>query len=238
MSDSVTCIYICLLTNSYQGIHILLNNCPKLTHLSLTGVQAFLRDELLAFCRDAPSEFNDHQRDVFCVFSGNGVGRLRDFLNQQKVASEAAANAARESSANGSIVGDEHSDFDNLDDLGLALPPRQSTYMVVNSHGLPPGITTQGMAFAYATDWQPQIQGLSTTHGPLSQSAPASTGGALWAGAGSHAMLGLGSPTGGAGSAASAAAANHVTGMMGATILDEVDEGDEAFGEDSEIMND
>jgi F-box and leucine-rich repeat protein GRR1 len=49
--------------------------------LSLTGVQAFLRDDLLTFCREAPPEFNDHQRDVFCVFSGLGVARLRNFLN-------------------------------------------------------------------------------------------------------------------------------------------------------------
>jgi hypothetical protein len=33
------------------------------------------------FCREAPPEFNDHQRDVFCVFSNNGVTRLRDYLN-------------------------------------------------------------------------------------------------------------------------------------------------------------
>ena len=26
-------------------------------------------------------EFNEHQRDVFCVFSGAGVSRLRQFLN-------------------------------------------------------------------------------------------------------------------------------------------------------------
>jgi F-box and leucine-rich repeat protein GRR1 len=52
-----------------------------LTHLSLTGVQAFLRDDLLAFCREAPPEFNEHQRDVFCVFSGLGVQRLRVFMN-------------------------------------------------------------------------------------------------------------------------------------------------------------
>jgi F-box and leucine-rich repeat protein GRR1 len=44
-------------------------------------VQAFLRDDLLAFCREAPPEFNDHQRDVFCVFSGLGVKHLRDFMN-------------------------------------------------------------------------------------------------------------------------------------------------------------
>jgi F-box and leucine-rich repeat protein GRR1 len=58
-----------------------LNNCPRLTHLSLTGVQAFLRDDLTVFCREAPAEFNEHQREVFCVFSGNGVARLREYLN-------------------------------------------------------------------------------------------------------------------------------------------------------------
>lgn len=66
-----------------DGITALLNNCPRLTHLSLTGVAAFLRDELLAFCREAPQEFNDHQRELFCVFSGVGVNRLRSYLNQE-----------------------------------------------------------------------------------------------------------------------------------------------------------
>jgi F-box and leucine-rich repeat protein GRR1 len=27
------------------------------------------------------AEFNDHQRDVFCVFSNHGVSRLRSYLN-------------------------------------------------------------------------------------------------------------------------------------------------------------
>jgi hypothetical protein len=66
---------------SLDGIHALLNNCPKLTHLSLTGVQAFLREDLLVHCREAPVEFNEHQRDVFCVFSGKGVEKLRAQLN-------------------------------------------------------------------------------------------------------------------------------------------------------------
>lgn len=65
-----------------EGIHTLLNNCPRLTHLSLTGVQAFLREDLTVFCREAPTEFTDHQRDVFCVFSGPGVSRLREHLNK------------------------------------------------------------------------------------------------------------------------------------------------------------
>ncbi|KAF9886918.1 SCF ubiquitin ligase complex subunit [Aspergillus nanangensis] len=65
-----------------DGIHDLLNNCPRLTHLSLTGVQPFLREELTVFCREAPPEFTHQQREVFCVFSGEGVNRLRDYLNR------------------------------------------------------------------------------------------------------------------------------------------------------------
>ncbi|KAH8692787.1 putative ubiquitin ligase complex F-box protein GRR1 [Talaromyces proteolyticus] len=68
-----------------EGIHALLNHCPRLTHLSLTGVHAFLREELTAFCREAPPEFTQQQRDLFCVFSGEGVSRLREFLNRNAV---------------------------------------------------------------------------------------------------------------------------------------------------------
>lgn len=31
-------------------------------------------------------EFTDHQRNVFCVFSGDGVNRLRKYLNEDPVA--------------------------------------------------------------------------------------------------------------------------------------------------------
>ncbi|KAI9843324.1 MAG: SCF ubiquitin ligase complex subunit [Sclerophora amabilis] len=72
-----------------RGIHALLINCPRLTHLSLTGVQAFLRDGLTAYCRAAPDEFTDHQREVFCVFSGAGVTNLREHLNQEALAHDA-----------------------------------------------------------------------------------------------------------------------------------------------------
>ncbi|KAK4910512.1 SCF ubiquitin ligase complex subunit, partial [Elasticomyces elasticus] len=66
------------------GIHALLNHCPRLTHLSLTGVQEFLHESLTTFCREAPPEFTQQQRDVFCVFSGDGVTRLREYLNHNK----------------------------------------------------------------------------------------------------------------------------------------------------------
>ncbi|PYI17812.1 hypothetical protein BO99DRAFT_423685 [Aspergillus violaceofuscus CBS 115571] len=72
--------YCTLLT--LRGIHALVNSCPRLTHLSLTGVQEFyLRKELTEFCREAPPEFTPQQRDVFCVFSGDGVNHLRNQLN-------------------------------------------------------------------------------------------------------------------------------------------------------------
>ncbi|KAI5289673.1 SCF ubiquitin ligase complex subunit, partial [Ascosphaera acerosa] len=64
-----------------DSIHLLLNACPRLTHVSLTGVQAFLRRDLTVFCRPAPNDFTAQQRDVFCVFSGDGVLSLRNYLN-------------------------------------------------------------------------------------------------------------------------------------------------------------
>jgi F-box and leucine-rich repeat protein GRR1 len=53
--------------------------------LSLTGVQAFLHEDLTAFCREAPPEFTHQQREVFCVFSGEGVNRLRAYLNRERI---------------------------------------------------------------------------------------------------------------------------------------------------------
>ncbi|KAI0638014.1 RNI-like protein [Trametes polyzona] len=65
---------------SVMAIHFLLQKLPKLTHLSLTGIPAFRRAELQQFCRQPPSDFNSQQRAAFCVYSGHGVAKLRDFL--------------------------------------------------------------------------------------------------------------------------------------------------------------
>jgi len=59
----------------------LVNSCFRLTHLSLTGVPAFLRSDVQQFCRPPPKEFTPHQRQVFCVFSGKGVKELKQYLN-------------------------------------------------------------------------------------------------------------------------------------------------------------
>ncbi|KAK0652782.1 hypothetical protein B0T16DRAFT_505470 [Cercophora newfieldiana] len=83
--SSLERVHLSYCTNlTLQSILRLLNSCPRLTHLSLTGVQAFLREDLEMFCRDAPPEFTEHQRSVFCVFSGQGVVGLRKYLNQER----------------------------------------------------------------------------------------------------------------------------------------------------------
>ncbi|KAL4076131.1 hypothetical protein J3A83DRAFT_4225136 [Scleroderma citrinum] len=65
---------------SVMAIHFLLQKVHKLTHLSLTGIPSFRKPELQQFCRPPPQEFNMSQRMSFCVYSGNGVAKLRSFL--------------------------------------------------------------------------------------------------------------------------------------------------------------
>ncbi|KAK4153064.1 hypothetical protein C8A00DRAFT_34246 [Chaetomidium leptoderma] len=92
-SSSQSClerVHLSYCTNLTQtSIVRLLNCCPRLTHLSLTGVQAFLREDLEHYSRPAPPEFTDHQRSVFCVFSGQGVVGLRKHFNRLIAAEEA-----------------------------------------------------------------------------------------------------------------------------------------------------
>ncbi|KAI9594833.1 hypothetical protein BDF19DRAFT_423252 [Syncephalis fuscata] len=71
---------------STKAVLNLMNTCPGLNHLSVTGVPAFLHPDIQKYCREPPSEFNVLQRESFCVFSGQGVRDVRDYLNarQQK----------------------------------------------------------------------------------------------------------------------------------------------------------
>jgi F-box and leucine-rich repeat protein GRR1 len=201
-----------------------LNNCPKLTHLSLTGVQAFLRDELLAYCREAPPEFNEHQRDVFCVFSGTGVARLREFLNDQKRREEAAGPGSVTSSAmeDSDMVDVEIDDDQQSPDSDGSNTP----VLNVDVHGQYPPGATPVVAGPSAIPFPPvppmHHHHHHHHHGPsvLSQSAPATTGGVVWSGSTTPnvIVLGIGGTT---------------------TILDEdEEEGDETFGEGSDTMGD
>lgn len=79
--DTLERVHLSYCTNlGLSPILDLLRACPRLTHLSLTGIRAFLRPDILCYCREPPSDFNEHQRALFCVFSGQGVRKLREFL--------------------------------------------------------------------------------------------------------------------------------------------------------------
>ncbi|OCF33098.1 hypothetical protein I317_01898 [Kwoniella heveanensis CBS 569] len=65
-----------------KAITFMLNRLVHLKHLSLTGVSAFKKPELQKYCRTPPSNFNEHQRAAFCVFSGHKVDELRRYLNE------------------------------------------------------------------------------------------------------------------------------------------------------------
>ncbi|KAG0195878.1 SCF ubiquitin ligase complex subunit [Mortierella sp. GBA30] len=76
---------------SETAVAALVSHCSKLTHLSLTGVPAFISPRYQTFCRAPPAEFTPHQREVFCVFSGKGVRELRQFMQENKLAMSSAA---------------------------------------------------------------------------------------------------------------------------------------------------
>ena len=121
-----------------KGITQLLLNCPRLTHLSLTGVQAFLRDDLTRFCREAPPEFTHVQRDVFCVFSGDGVERLRDYLARLAL-EQAERDQEQQSAIDEQVVGPDSPDADSLSDGTIdGTDPRQLDIVFgMGRHGLP-----------------------------------------------------------------------------------------------------
>lgn len=53
--DLFACMPVIFSSDKDQSIMRLLNSCPRLTHLSLTGVAAFQRDDFQAYCRVAPA---------------------------------------------------------------------------------------------------------------------------------------------------------------------------------------
>ncbi|KAF9187876.1 SCF ubiquitin ligase complex subunit [Haplosporangium sp. Z 767] len=65
---------------SDTAVAALVQQCTRLTHLSVTGVPAFMSPRYQQFCRVSPTEFTARQREVFCVFSGKGVRELRQFM--------------------------------------------------------------------------------------------------------------------------------------------------------------
>lgn len=255
--------YCTLLT--LDGIHTLLNNCPRLTHLSLTGVQAFLREDLTVYCREAPPEFNEHQRDVFCVFSGPGVHRLREHLNGIGTTNTPADGGSDEDGGpppppphhghhdhhHMHIGNQDAMDDEDLEDDGETTPvndgddgqddgaiinvpvhstpsnsnalPMGATIMANPSHGLQPfpmpnfAASTGPALWASGPAYQPQ-----NNPGSVLTRQPVFGSGAL------HMQTQQSHQPGGG--------AQQVTGMMGAAMLDDIDDGEDTFGEDSEII--
>ncbi|KAF9929284.1 SCF ubiquitin ligase complex subunit [Linnemannia zychae] len=79
---------------SDTAIASLVTQCRKMTHLSLTGVPAFIWPRYQKFCRAPPPEFTAHQREVFCVFSGKGVRDLRKYMQENVAIALAPVNLA------------------------------------------------------------------------------------------------------------------------------------------------
>lgn len=80
-NDTLERVHLSYCSNlTIYPIYELLMACPRLSHLSLTAVPSFLRPDITAYCRPAPHDFSENQRQIFCVFSGKGVQKLRHYL--------------------------------------------------------------------------------------------------------------------------------------------------------------
>lgn len=81
-NDTLERVHLSYCSNlTIYPIYELLMSCPRLSHLSLTAVPSFLRPDITMYCRPAPSDFSENQRQIFCVFSGKGVHKLRHYLD-------------------------------------------------------------------------------------------------------------------------------------------------------------
>jgi len=131
---------------SDTAVAALVNQCSKLTHLSVTGVPSFMSPRYQKFCRVPPSEFTAHQREVFCVFSGKGVRELRHYMQENPaVASSTLPNNRRNYRIAGSTVasmvaGGQHSSA-ILSHLGFTLWPTDVQIESLGVQGVP---TTDG----------------------------------------------------------------------------------------------
>lgn len=225
-----------------------------------------MRDDLTVFCREAPTEFNDHQREVFCVFSGNGVARLREYLSGGGNAMETGIVESDEDGRpaapthrhlphpnqmqwqQGAIGQDDGMEDEDMEDDGEATPVElqeepQRPIVNVHVHSTPGPSNSQMIPSPHSSAHPGFVRSASTDAVVSTGSRNGMGGGALWAVGPSYAS---GSSTqqqhapsralGGNSNVTRTASgeAQHVTGMMGATMLDDVD--DETFGEESEIF--
>lgn len=65
------------------SIPALVIHCKRLTHLSLSFIPAFQQEVFRYFCKTPPKEFNAEARN-FCVFSGQSILDLRNYLKSHR----------------------------------------------------------------------------------------------------------------------------------------------------------
>lgn len=137
------------------AIHWLLQRLHRLTHLSLTGVPAFRRTDLQAWCRAPPKDFNAHQRQAFCVYSGKGVNELRYYLAALYLSITSSNNRGRigQASSNHSSIDEE-----TTNNMTLSAAPIGPNLSVFNS--MPDPRTMAAAMAAARQQTNPQLYGL------------------------------------------------------------------------------
>ncbi|KAA1077128.1 SCF ubiquitin ligase complex subunit [Puccinia graminis f. sp. tritici] len=139
------------------AIHWLLQRLQRLTHLSLTGVPAFRRTDLQAWCRAPPKDFNAHQRQAFCVYSGKGVSELRYYLAALYVSITSSNNRSRvgPTSSNNSSIDEE-----TTNNMTLSAAPIGPNLSVFNS--MPDPRTMAAAMAAARQQTNPQLYGMGS----------------------------------------------------------------------------
>ncbi|KAG0198478.1 SCF ubiquitin ligase complex subunit [Mortierella sp. GBA30] len=124
---------------SDTAVAALVQQCSKLTHLSVTGVPAFMSPRYQTFCRTPPSEFTQHQREVFCVFSGKGVRELRQYMQENPTVTASTMTSIQRSyrimgsTVASMVAGGQHSSA-ILAHLGLTLRESEAHVQQLAAH--------------------------------------------------------------------------------------------------------
>ncbi|KAJ6598898.1 hypothetical protein DFH09DRAFT_1129507 [Mycena vulgaris] len=67
-----------------EAAHLLVKRLVRLQNLSATGIPSFKRKGIHRFSDPAPADYDADQQAAYHVFSGDGVSRLRKFLNKEE----------------------------------------------------------------------------------------------------------------------------------------------------------
>ncbi|KAF9956139.1 SCF ubiquitin ligase complex subunit [Mortierella alpina] len=140
---------------SDTAVAALVQQCSKLTHLSVTGVPAFMTPRYQKFCRIPPSEFTPHQREVFCVFSGKGVRELRQHMQENPTVTASTMTSIQRSyrimgsTVASMVAGGQHSSA-ILAHLGLTLRESDAHAHPPSAAQIEPGLNLAALATSSA----------------------------------------------------------------------------------------